>query len=297
MFQPQIEVATERIIGVETLVRWEHPTRGTVSPSNFIHVAEETGAMVQLGEWVLRTACEAAVGWDALRDVRVAVNISGRQIDQRNFAHRVQKLLEETGLPASRLELELTESLAANEATLQVVDELRALGIRVAIDDFGTGYSSLTLLRRMNIDLLKIDQSFVRGAAQTDPDRVILEGIIHIARGLGIEVLAEGVENLDEMRSLLDRGCTQMQGYLFSKPVTRSEIDALGSDADAAWRIPICDPESWRPPEPDSFEPEPDETSPRPIGRLGLRSGAKVDPDADLYPALKDMGEQTDEDR
>ncbi len=295
MFQPQIEVATERIIGVETLVRWEHPTRGTVSPANFIQVAEETGAMVQLGEWVLRTACEAAVSWDALRDVRVAVNISGRQIDQRNFVQRVQKLLTETGLPASRLELELTESLAANEATLEVVDELRALGIRVAIDDFGTGYSSLTLLRRMNIDLLKIDQSFVRGAAQTDPDRVILEGIIHIARGLGIEVLAEGVENLDEMRSLLDRGCTQMQGYLFSKPVTRSEIDALGSDSDAAWRIPICDPESWRPPEPDSFEPEPDETRPRPIGRLGVRSGATVDPDADLYPALKHMGDETNE--
>lgn len=285
MFQPQIQVATEEIIGVETLVRWEHPIRGLVSPQDFIQVAEETGVMVQLGEWVLRTACEAAVGWEALKDVRVAVNISGRQIDQKNFPERVCKLLEETGLPASRLELELTESLAANEVTLRVVAELRALGIRVAIDDFGTGYSTLTLLRRLNVDLLKIDQSFVRGAAQTDPDGIILEGIIHIARGLGIEVMAEGVETIEEMRSLLERSCTQMQGYLFSKPVGRNEIDSLASDPAAAWRIPIVDPDSWMPPQPEG-DPH-SSTSPARIGRLGLRSGATIDPDEDLYPALK----------
>jgi len=286
MFQPQIQVATEEIIGVETLVRWDHPTRGLISPQEFIQVAEETGVMVQLGEWVLKTACEAAVGWDAMKDVRVGVNISGRQIDQTNFTERVCKTLEETGLPASRLELELTESLAANEATLRVVAELRALGIRVAIDDFGTGYSTLTLLRRLNVDLLKIDQSFVRGAAQTDPDGVILEGIIHIARGLGIEVMAEGVETVDEMRSLLDRSCTQMQGYLFSKPVERGEVDLLAAEPDAAWRIPIVDPDSWRPPE---DEPAQENAGmPAAIGRIGLRSGAAVDPDEDLYPALKE---------
>ncbi len=286
MFQPQIEVATEEIIGVETLVRWEHPTRGMVSPQDFIQVAEDAGIMVQLGEWVLRTACEAAVSWEALKNVRVSVNISGRQIDQQNFTERVCKLLEETGLPASRLELELTESLAANEATLRVVAELRSHGIRVAIDDFGTGHSTLTLLRRLNVDLLKIDQSFVRGAAQTDPDGVILEGIIHIARGLGIEVIAEGVETLEEMRSLLDRGCTKMQGYLFSKPIGRAEIDSLGHEPDAAWRIPITDPESWRPAEEETARE--DRTQPATLGRIGLRSGAMIDPDADLYPALKE---------
>ncbi len=293
MFQPQIQVATESITGVETLVRWQHPTRGLVSPDDFIEVAEETGVMVHLGEWVLRTACEAAVAWDALRDVRVAVNISGRQIEQKNFAERVCKILEETGLPAARLELELTESLAASPTTLEMVDELRKLGIRVAIDDFGTGYSTLTLLRRLEVDLLKIDQSFVRGAAQTDPDGVILEGIIHIARGLGIEVMAEGVENLDEMRTLLDRGCSLMQGYLFSKPVPRAEIDALGADLKAAWRIPIIDPESWAPaasptPSTKTQSQDENETAPVPLGRIGLRSGAIIDPDEDLYPALKE---------
>jgi diguanylate cyclase (GGDEF)-like protein len=286
MFQPQIQVATEEIIGVETLVRWEHPTRGMISPQDFIQVAEDTGIMVQLGEWVLRTACEAAVSWEALKNVRVSVNISGRQIDQQNFTERVCKLLEETGLPASRLELELTESLAANEATLRVVAELRSHGIRVAIDDFGTGYSTLTLLRRLNVDLLKIDQSFVRGAPQTDPDGVILEGIIHIARGLGIEVIAEGVETLEEMRSLLDRGCTQMQGYLFSKPIGRAEIDSLGDEPDAAWRIPITDPESWKPAEEETARK--DHTQPATLGRIGQRSSAMIDPDEDLYPALKE---------
>lgn len=287
MFQPQVQVATEEIIGVETLVRWEHPTRGMVSPQEFIQVAEETGVMVQLGEWVLQSACEAAVSWEGLKSVRVAVNISGRQIEQPNFAERVAKTLEETGLPASRLELELTESLAASEATLKVLEELRALGISVAIDDFGTGYSTLTLLRRLNVDRLKIDQSFVRGAAQTDPDGVIIEGIIHIARGLGIEVMAEGVETVDEMQLLLDRNCTQMQGYLFSKPVGRDEIDALGSDPNAAWRAPMVDPDSWTPPEeePVAEESNNDRTA---LGRIGERSGSMIDPDEDLYPALKD---------
>ena len=286
MYQPQIEAVSEEIVGVETLVRWNHPTRGVVSPGEFIEVAEEAGVMVQLGEWVLRTACTDAAGWQHLKDARVAVNISGRQLDAENFPERVCKVLEETGLPAARLELELTESLAASEAALRVVRELRELGIRVAIDDFGTGYSSMTLLKRLSVDMLKIDQSFVRGAAQTDPDRVILEGIIHIARGLGVDVLAEGVETPEEMRALLERGCTRLQGYLFSKPVDRKSIDDLAGDDEAAWRIPLVDPDAWRPP---SLEGS-DSTAlgPQPLGRLGLRSGSVVDPEEHLYPALKD---------
>jgi EAL domain-containing protein (putative c-di-GMP-specific phosphodiesterase class I) len=205
----------------------------------------------------------------------------------------VQLILEETGLPANRLELELTETLVANEAALAVVDELRSLGIRVAVDDFGTGYSSLTLLKRLSCDMIKIDQSFVRGAAQTDPDRVILEAIIHMAQGLGVEVLAEGVETLEEMRALLERDCVLHQGYLFSKPVSRMEVEALG-DLDAEWRIPIVDPDSWRPPapvpDPAAVEAEAAREKKTAIGRLGFRSGSTPDPDADLYPALKDMG-------
>lgn len=292
MFQPQVSAATEEIIGVETLVRWHHPTRGIVSPANFIGVAEDAGVMVQLGEWVLRSACEAAVAWASHTHARVAVNLSGRQLDHPDFPGRVKKILAETGLPASRLELELTESLATSEAAMRTIGELRAQGIRVAIDDFGTGYSSLTLLKRLDVDMLKIDQSFVRGAAQTDPDRVILAAIIHMARGLGLDVMAEGVESPDEMRTLLARGCNLMQGYLFSKPVDKNQLDWLVTSPDAPWRAVLADPDSWTPPhDPDSAEGAAAaagaDRAPVGLGRVGLRSGARVDPDEDLYPVLK----------
>ncbi|MBK7948398.1 MAG: EAL domain-containing protein [Deltaproteobacteria bacterium] len=321
MFQPQVDVSTEEIVGVETLVRWHHPTRGIVSPANFIGVAEDAGVMVQLGEWVLRSACEAARSWAPHSNARVAVNLSGRQLDHPDFPKRVKKILYESELPASRLELELTESLATSDSAMRVIAELRALGIRVAIDDFGTGYSSLTLLKRLKIDLLKIDQSFVRGAAQTDPDRVILAAIIQMARGLGLDVLAEGVENPEEMKALLERGCTRMQGYLFSKPVDKNQLDWLVSSPDAPWRAVLADPEAWAPVDEPAFDAlagpvdgAPDSrsagarvsngsgavsaasTSPAAgeatgrgvaLGRLGLRSGSCVDPDEDLYPVLK----------
>ncbi|MAG32237.1 MAG: hypothetical protein CL908_15245 [Deltaproteobacteria bacterium] len=291
MYQPQVDAVSEEIFGVEALVRWNHPTRGTVSPTDFIEVAEDSGAMIPLGEWVLRTACENAAGWQNLREARVAVNISGRQLEAHDFAERVTKILEETGLPANRLELELTESLVASESSLRVVGELRERGIRVAIDDFGTGYSSMTLLKRLSVDVLKIDQSFVRGAAQTDPDRVILEGMIHIGRGLGVDILAEGVESIEEMRSLVERGCTRMQGYLFSKPVDRKRIDEIAVAEGAAWRIPLVDPDSWVPPIEEmpnaSSELEAGDGGSQRIGRLALRSGATFDPDEDLYPVMR----------
>jgi diguanylate cyclase (GGDEF)-like protein len=299
MFQPQVSAATEEIVGVETLVRWHHPTRGIVSPANFIGVAEDAGVMVQLGEWVLRSACEAAVGWASKSSARVAVNLSGRQLDHPDFPKRVKKILFESGLPASRLELELTESLATSEASLRTIGELRALGIRVAIDDFGTGYSSLTLLKRLNIDMLKIDQSFVRGAAQTDPDRVILAAIIHMARGLGLDVLAEGVETTDEMRALLDRGCSLMQGYLFSKPVDKNQLEWLVTSPEAPWRQILADPEAWSAASGvEAFagaEAATSATGPGAaaaggrveLGRIGVRSGSRIDPDDDLYPVLK----------
>jgi diguanylate cyclase (GGDEF)-like protein len=298
MFQPQVSAATEEIVGVETLVRWHHPTRGIVSPANFIGVPEDAGVMVQLGEWVLRSACEAAVGWASKTSARVAVNLSGRQLDHPDFPKRVKKILYESGLPASRLELELTESLATSESSLRTIGELRALGIRVAIDDFGTGYSSLTLLKRLNIDMLKIDQSFVRGAAQTDPDRVILAAIIHMARGLGLDVLAEGVETTDEMRALLDRGCSLMQGYLFSKPVDKNQLEWLVTNPEAPWRQILADPEAWSAASGAEAFPGAEAATSEAgsgaaaggrveIGRLGVRSGSRVDPDEDLYPVLK----------
>jgi EAL domain-containing protein (putative c-di-GMP-specific phosphodiesterase class I) len=196
----------------------------------------------------------AAAEWQNLSHARVAVNISGRQLDQEDFPDRVAHILAETGLPAHRLEVELTESIAASDAALRSLAKLREIGVRAAIDDFGTGYSSLTLLKRLNVDMLKIDQSFVRGAAQTDPDAVILEAIIHMCRGLGLDVMAEGVETLEEMDSLSARGCTLMQGYLFSKPVARQDVETLIGSPDAQWRLPVSRPESWRPP---TMEPEP----------------------------------------
>jgi EAL domain-containing protein (putative c-di-GMP-specific phosphodiesterase class I) len=249
MFQPQIDVVREELIGAETLVRWEHPTRGIVSPSEFITVAEETGMMVPLGEWVLQTACRAAVGWRALPHARVSVNISGRQLEQSDFPERVVAILEETGLPPSRLELELTESLAASEVALVALARLRAIGIRTAIDDFGTGHSSLARLKRLPVDMLKVDQSFVRGAADTDPDAVILEAIILMARGLGLDIIAEGVETPEQMASLCRRGCSLMQGYLFSKPIRREDFEATVTAADAPWRQYAMSRESWEPAE------------------------------------------------
>jgi len=276
-FQPQIQVATEEIIGVETLVRWKHPIRGLISPSEFIQIAEETGLMVPLGEWVLHQACSSAAKWTDLSNVRVAVNISGRQLDQENFPDRVRAILEETGLPANRLEVELTESLAASESALRALSRLRKMGVRAAIDDFGTGYSSLTLIKRLNVDMLKIDQSFVRGAAQTDPDAVILEAIIHIARGFGLEVLAEGVETLEEMDLINSRGCTLMQGYLFAKPIPREELEATLAHPDALWRLPITRPESWSPPPPDEIPTMP--------------SRARTEDDEGDLPVLRDVSE------
>lgn len=249
MFQPQIEVVREQLIGAETLVRWEHPTRGIVSPSEFITVAEETGMMVPLGEWVLQTACRAAVSWTSLPDCRVSVNISGRQLEQTDFPERVMSILEETGLSPHRLELELTESLAASESALFALGRLGAMGIRTAIDDFGTGHSSLALLKRLPVDMLKVDQSFVRGAAETDPDAVILEAIIHMARGLGLDLIAEGVETPEQMASLCERGCTLMQGYLFSKPIRREDFEATVTAPNAQWKQPAASSAGWQPPD------------------------------------------------
>ncbi len=248
-FQPQVHVGSEEIIGAETLVRWRHPTRGVVAPSEFIGVAEDTGMMVPLGEWVLRNACEVAASWAGdLSRVRVAVNISGRQLEQRDFPDRVQAILTETGLESGRLELELTESLAANDSVLKALASLQKLGVRTAIDDFGTGYSSFTLLKRMPADLLKIDQSFVHDALSQESGVVILDAILRMARGLGMEVIAEGVETLEEMDLLLSLGCHQMQGYLLGKPIPKTEFEALVTAHDAPWRLPISRPETWSPP-------------------------------------------------
>jgi EAL domain-containing protein (putative c-di-GMP-specific phosphodiesterase class I) len=167
-------------------------------------------------------------------------------------------------MPASRLELEITESLAASEQAVAALGRIRELGIRTAVDDFGTGYSSLTLLKRMPVDLLKIDQSLVQGATESEADAVILEAVIHMAHGMGLDLLAEGVETLEQMDSLRRRGCELMQGYLFAKPMPKGDFEALMTAPDASWRLPILRPESWAPPDFSLEAPEP-ECEPEPV--------------------------------
>jgi diguanylate cyclase (GGDEF)-like protein len=272
MFQPQIQVATEEVVAAEALVRWQHPTRGLISPSEFIPVAEETGMMVPLGEWVLRSACAVAAGWTELPHTRVAVNVSGRQLDQPDFPNRVRTILEESGLSAGRLEIEVTESLVVTESALTALARLREMGVRTSIDDFGTGFSSLAQLKRLPVDTLKIDQSFVRGAAATGPEAVILAAIIQMGRGLGLDVLAEGVETPEEMDSLCRLGCHLMQGYLFAKPVMRREFEQHMTAADAPWRAAISRPEGWSPPLAEDLAEDDLNLFPRP-----LRAGASTE--------------------
>jgi diguanylate cyclase (GGDEF)-like protein len=251
-FQPQVDVATERLIAAETLVRWRHPSRGIVSPGEFITLAEDTGMIVDLGEWVLRNACEAAASWTQLSDVGVAVNISARQLEQESFLESVEAILRETGLAPGRLELELTESFAANESMIEALSRLRGVGVRTAIDDFGCGYSSLALIKRLPADTLKIDQSFVQGITNDRRDVVILESLVRIARGLGFQVIAEGVETLEQMDTLLSLGCTRLQGYLLGKPFSRESFVREVTRPDALWRLAIERPESWSPHQEDS---------------------------------------------
>jgi len=222
-YQPLIDAHSGRPIGVEALVRWQPPGEALVPPDKFIPIAEETGLIVPLGEWILRTACAQARAWlDAgLAPLVMAVNLSGRQFQAADMVELVRAVLAETGLPAQSLELELTESVIMEQAeqAIATLDALKALGVRLAIDDFGTGYSSLAYLKRFPIDKLKIDRSFVQGLADSDDDREIAATIIAMGRSLNLDVLAEGVETEYQLSFLRLYGCDQYQGYLFSRPL------------------------------------------------------------------------------
>ncbi len=230
-YQPRVDLRTGRISGVEALVRWNHPEMGLVSPARFIPLAEETGLIVPLGEWVLRTACAQNRIWqeEGLAPLRVAVNLSARQFRQENLIEMVGAVLAETGLDPRWLELELTESLVMQQAekSAAVLRELAAMGIEVAIDDFGTGYSSLSYLKRFPIGNLKIDQSFVRDLCRDAEDATLVRTIITMAHGLGMRTIAEGVETLEQLEFLYRHGCEEMQGYYFSRPVSAEEFALL----------------------------------------------------------------------
>ena len=224
VYQPQIEIATGRITGFEALVRWRHPERGIVTPNDFIPLAEETGLVIPLGEWVLNTACAQNSSWQrqGLPSRIIAVNISGRQFKHAAIIETVRKALDINGLDACFLELELTESTIMTEPStvVSILNELKTLGVQLAIDDFGTGYSSLSCLKHFPIDRLKIDRSFVRDIGNGTGDEAIAEAIISMARSLGIEVVAEGVETLEQLDFLKSRSCQTMQGYYCGEPLS-----------------------------------------------------------------------------
>jgi EAL domain-containing protein (putative c-di-GMP-specific phosphodiesterase class I) len=222
-YQPQHDVGDGRLTGFEALVRWRHPQRGWISPAQFIPVAEETGLVVALGEWVLRQACRDAVGWGG--DGKIAVNVSGVQLASRHLIRTVAQVLAETGLPPFRLELEVTETavLADPAAARTRMQSLRSLGIGLGLDDFGTGYSSLAYLRTYPINTLKIDRSFITGLSAGAQADMILRTIIQLGQGLGMKTLAEGVETAEQLDTLRRHGCLQVQGYLFAAAMTAQD--------------------------------------------------------------------------
>jgi diguanylate cyclase (GGDEF)-like protein len=230
-FQPQFDLGTGLIVGMEALLRWTNPELGQVPPLDFIPVAEDTGMILPIGEWVLRAACTQATAWldEGLSAVRIAVNVSGLQLAQRGFPGLVAAVLRDSGLPAATLELEITESvIMANEDwTRQVLGELKAIGVQISIDDFGTGYSSLGRLREFPIDRLKIDGSFIRRVQNNGEDRVIAATIIGMAKTLKLEVVAEGVEDLAQLLFLQEESCTLAQGFFLSPPLTVAQSGQL----------------------------------------------------------------------
>lgn len=233
-YQPQLRAADSRIMGVEALIRWEHPEMGPVSPAEFVPIAEETDLIVALGEWVLRQACTELAAWRAAghRDVRLAVNCSAIELSRPGFAERVISVLSESGLPGSALEIEITENVLMHdvEVVAEMLHRMSGYGISISIDDFGTGYSSLSYLNQFPIHRLKIDRSFVRRIGDQSRGDSIVSAIIAMARSLEIEIIAEGVETEIQRRFLTDRGCDVLQGFLYSPAIPGGELLALLSE-------------------------------------------------------------------
>jgi diguanylate cyclase (GGDEF)-like protein len=232
-YQPQVALSTGRIVGVEALVRWHHPTQGLLSPGQFIPVAEEAGLIHTIGEWVLKTACIQAKAWQDMGypPLRVAVNVSAQEIRTHAIVDRVERSLADTGLDASLLELEVTEgALQSGEEVLEMLEKLRRMGVRLALDDFGVGYSSLGSIQSLPFHRLKIDQSFIRDLPHDADDRSIARAVIAMGRSLRLEILAEGVETLAQLRILQDEGCDEVQGYLLGRPMLVEALDTQFPD-------------------------------------------------------------------
>jgi diguanylate cyclase (GGDEF)-like protein len=230
-YQPQVNLQTGQIVGAEALLRWHHPERGLVSPDKFIPLAEETGLIISIGEWVLHTACKQTKAWQnaGFSSLRVAVNLSSRQFSQIDLRHQLVQILMETGLDPKYIELELTESMLVQntEVAIRRLNALKALGVEIAIDDFGTGYSSLSYLQQFPFDILKIDRCFIRNITENSNNAAITKAIIEMAKSLNLKLIAEGVETEAELSFVCKHKCDGMQGYLFSRPVPAHEFEQL----------------------------------------------------------------------
>ncbi len=226
-YQPQVDTRTGEVVSMEALVRWKHPQRGMVSPLEFIPVAERTGQIIELGEWVMGEVARHCQYWDAmgLQSFRVCVNISPLQFNQSNLPQWIAGFLESSGLDARRLELELTESAIMTDAqtNIEKLAQLKELGLELAVDDFGTGYSSLSYLKRFPIDTLKIDQSFVADLYRPD-GAAIVDAIVALSKTLNLRVIAEGIEDKEQLEYLVARGCDLLQGFYFSHPLYPEDV-------------------------------------------------------------------------
>jgi diguanylate cyclase (GGDEF)-like protein/PAS domain S-box-containing protein len=245
LYQPQMEIATGRITGIEALLRWQHPVLGLVPPDRFIPVAENSGLILPIGEWVIGTACAQIRTWQnhSLPVPPVSVNVSALQFRQEGFCSSIRRALEESGLSSPSLELELTESVLLSSADVirPVLEELKNMGVALAIDDFGTGYSSLSYLKQFRFGKLKIDRSFIRDLVADNDDAAITTAIIRMAKSLNLKVLAEGVETEAQMSFLRERGCDEIQGYYFSRPLAAGDLAALLASAPAGRKVTQAD--------------------------------------------------------
>jgi EAL domain-containing protein (putative c-di-GMP-specific phosphodiesterase class I) len=239
-FQPMMEVASRRIIGAEALIRWRDPEAGIIAPDQFIPLAEDTGLIVPLGRWVLEAACRQLLAWRSagLEDLSVAVNLSSRQFEVGDLAREVASIVAALGLEPASLELEITESVLMEhgERSVAMLNDLREIGVRVSIDDFGTGYSSLAYLKRFAISKFKIDGIFIKELPENRDDAEIVSTMIGMAHNLNLQVVAEGVETVQQLEFLARHGCDEFQGYLVSAPVPAVDFEALLRSPHAAFR-------------------------------------------------------------
>jgi EAL domain-containing protein (putative c-di-GMP-specific phosphodiesterase class I) len=226
-YQPVVNLASDKISGFEALIRWHHPEKGLVSPAAFIPLAEETGLIIPMGEWVIRQACATVAQWPG--DLNIAVNLSPAQLRSPGLLQVIVSALAASGLAPDRLELEVTETvmLQGSEATLTILHRLRELGVRIAMDDFGTGYSSLSHLQRFPFDKIKIDRSFINDIVDNPSSLNIVRAVAALASGLGVAATAEGVETQEQLDAIRSEGCTEMQGFLLSKPIPAHEVEQL----------------------------------------------------------------------